>query len=99
LKIFLKPRFAEGKSRKLINNPIPNCKLDNTVTLKSKTVLFICRIYIIVQTYIGLGKTLQGISKYLGKIIWAIMKEAAKLWCVKNYQNLCIKQRNLIAMI
>jgi hypothetical protein len=27
LKIFLKPWFAEGKSRKLRNNPIPNCKL------------------------------------------------------------------------
>jgi hypothetical protein len=65
LNIFLKLWLAEGKSRKLRNNPIPNCKLDNNVTLKSKSGLLICGICIIVQTYIGLGKILQRISKYM----------------------------------
>jgi hypothetical protein len=77
LKIFLNLGFAEGKSRKLRNNPIPNCKLDNNVTLKSKTGFLVHRICIIVHTYTGLGKTLQRISKHMVNIIWAIMKAAA----------------------
>jgi hypothetical protein len=72
-----KTLVCRRKIKKTWKYPIPNHRLDNTVTVKFKTGLLVCRICIIVRMYIVLAKMLQRISKNLVNRIWAIMKEAA----------------------
>ena len=75
--------FAEGKSRKLRNNPIPNCKKENVVTLKFKTGLLLRTISIMMLTYTELGKSLDNL-KNLVKEDGTSLRKQHKLWCDKE---------------